>query len=103
MASDKNDAAAPKSSETACVVQKCQRSSQATGRPNQLRRTAVPFGVIFEDSTWIISLGFFEPVCWPKLILNQRYQPPLCVAIAVDVTLSGLNGAMTGKQLNIAQ
>ena len=34
---------------------------------------------------------------------NQRYQPPLCVAVAVDVSLRRLNGAMTGEQLDISQ
>jgi hypothetical protein len=35
--------------------------------------------------------------------LDQRYQPPLGVTVAIDVTLRGLDGAMTSKQLNIAQ
>ena len=36
-------------------------------------------------------------------VLDQRYQPPLGVTIAIDVPLRGLDRAMTGEQLNIAQ
>jgi hypothetical protein len=36
-------------------------------------------------------------------VLDQRYQPPLGVTIAIDVPLRGLDRAMTSKQLNIAQ
>ena len=36
-------------------------------------------------------------------VLDQRYQPPLRVAVTIDVSLRGLDRAMTGKQLNIAQ
>jgi len=42
---------------SADIVQKCQRSCQATDRPNQLRRTTASFGIIFGDRTGIISLG----------------------------------------------
>ena len=36
-------------------------------------------------------------------VLDQRYQPPLCVAVAIDVPLRGLDRAMPSMQLNIAQ
>jgi hypothetical protein len=36
-------------------------------------------------------------------VLDQRYQPPLGVTVAIDVPLRGLDRAMTSKQLNIAQ
>jgi hypothetical protein len=40
---------------------------------------------------------------WLRLISDQRYQPPLGVAVTVDVPLCSLNGPVTGEQLNIAQ
>lgn len=36
-------------------------------------------------------------------VLDQRYQPPLSVTVAVDVPLRGLDRAMPSEQLNIAQ
>jgi hypothetical protein len=35
--------------------------------------------------------------------LDQRYQPPLSVRIAIDVPLGGLDGTVTSQQLHIAQ
>jgi len=36
-------------------------------------------------------------------VLDQGYQPPLGVAVAIDISLRGLDRAMTSEQLNIAQ
>ena len=35
--------------------------------------------------------------------LDERYQPPLSVRIAIDVPLGGLNGTMTRQQLYVAE
>ena len=35
--------------------------------------------------------------------LNQGYQPPLCIAITVDIPLGGLNGLMSCQQLDVSQ
>lgn len=37
------------------------------------------------------------------LLLDQRYQSPLRVAVAVDVPLRRLNRAVSGQELNISQ
>ena len=35
--------------------------------------------------------------------LDERYQPPLSVRIAIDISLGGLDGTMTRKELYIAE
>lgn len=35
--------------------------------------------------------------------LNQGYQPPLRIAIAVNIPLGGLDGSMTCEQLDVSQ
>ena len=34
---------------------------------------------------------------------DERYEPPLGIAIAVDIALGRLNGPMTSQQLNVPQ
>jgi hypothetical protein len=36
-----------------------------------------------------------------KVQLDQRYEPPLGVAVAIDIALRGLNRPMAGEQLNV--
>ena len=52
----------------------------------------------------LASLPFFAAVVGGVSgVLDQRYQPPLGVTVAIDVPLRGLDRAMTSEQLNIAQ
>jgi hypothetical protein len=34
--------------------------------------------------------------------LEEGYEPPLCIAVAVNVPLRGLDGAMTGEELDVS-
>lgn len=43
------------------------------------------------EQHWSRLLRVFGLACKLGLISNQRYQPPLCIAVAVDVSLSGLD------------
>ena len=36
-----------------------------------------------------------------KVQLDQRYEPPLGIAVAIDIALRRLNGSMAGQQLNV--
>jgi hypothetical protein len=52
---------------------------------------------------WYHLLWTFEPACEPGLVLNERYQPPLGVAVSVNVALRGLYGAMASEKLNVTK
>jgi hypothetical protein len=38
-----------------------------------------------------------------KMRLDQRYEPPLGIAVAIDIALRGLNRPMAGEQLNVPE
>ena len=38
-----------------------------------------------------------------EFVLDERYQPPLRIAITVDIALRGLNRPVTHKELNVTK
>ena len=49
-----------------------------------------------------LNLGTLATLC-REFVLDKRYQPPLRIAIAVDIALRGLNRPVTREELNVTK
>ena len=85
------------------VIEKCQRSRQATDPSDQIDRAIIVARVQCRGQRRSDLWQTFASACELGSVSDQRYQPPLGVTVAIDVPLRGLNRAMTGQQLDVTQ
>ena len=52
-----------------------------------------------------LSLGTLATLLEPcrEAVLDERYEPPLRIAITVDIALRGLNRPVTREELNVTK